>query len=161
MVFQGIKFPSLDILVYLWLISQISQGSYIGLASYALGTGLIKIAILLQLRRLVEPASQTCRANLVTLVVVGVWTSAFSFMAWFPCFPIRKVWSYNVKGHCYAFGAAGNNSTQFIWTLIGHSGSNMALDLFILGLTMHIMWLLNSSQGLKMRLAMLLSIGVL
>jgi hypothetical protein len=72
------------------------------------------------------------------LVAVGLWGLTFSFMAWFPCFPVKAYWDRTTRAtnysskpdyKCYGFGFA--EDTSFVATYKAHSTSNMMFDVLI------------------------------
>ena len=89
-----------------------------------------------------------------------VWCLAFSFVAWFPCFPVARSWDDSIKGHCYGFGAGATDLRQFWITLVGHAATNMAGDVVILGLAGYVMGQVSTDRGVKLRIAVLLFVGI-
>jgi hypothetical protein len=91
-------------------------------------TTLIKVSLLLQFLRIFKAGLMwwTC---IVLLVTVTLWGIGFSFLAWFPCFPVRGYWDRSVPAHCYGYGLG--NVADFVNIYKAHSASNMAFDIAI------------------------------
>jgi hypothetical protein len=103
---------------------------YVANAAYTSTTVFIKLSLLCQYLRLFHKSY--CRAiTLTLLVVVILWGGAFSFMAWFPCFPVSGFWNKAMipPAKCYAFGY--RTTVEAKSTLFAFAGSNMFLDLII------------------------------
>jgi hypothetical protein len=64
-----------------------------------------------------------------TLVIVSLWGIAFSFVGWFPCFPVRGAWDRQSGAKCYGFGL--RTVEEFVMMFRIHSASNMVLDVAI------------------------------
>lgn len=65
-----------------------SQRFYIANATYALSTTLLKLSLLCQYLRIFDRG--VIRAAIFTLLAFClVWGLVSSFMAWFPCFPVK------------------------------------------------------------------------
>lgn len=45
-----------------------------------------------QYLRVYPKTSLTYRLSLYTLIFTAIWGAVYSFMAWFPCFPVYHVW---------------------------------------------------------------------
>jgi hypothetical protein len=83
-------------------------------AAYIMTTLFVKLSLLFQYLRLLREGYRRT-ITLILLTIVSLWGLAFTFMAWFPCFPVSGFWN----------------------TLFAFSGSNMILDIaiFLLPLT--------------------------
>ncbi len=71
---------------------------------------MIKLSLLLQYLRIYERGRMRifCRAM---IGIISIWGLVFSFMAWFPCFPVRAYWDWEItEATCYAWG-----TTTFTW----------------------------------------------
>jgi hypothetical protein len=66
---------------------------------------------------------------IVLLVIVSLWGLAFSFVGWFPCFPVRGAWQREIGAKCYGFGLG--RVEEFITMFRVHSATNMVLDVAI------------------------------
>ncbi|KAF2738066.1 hypothetical protein EJ04DRAFT_67926 [Polyplosphaeria fusca] len=103
---------------------------YVQGASYYTTTALIKISLLCQYLRIFRIGflRPTC---IVLLGIVTVWGVAFSFMAWFPCFPVSGFWDrmQQPPPKCYGFGFADLAGATAAF--VGFAATNMFLDLVI------------------------------
>ncbi|KAF2031504.1 hypothetical protein EK21DRAFT_63184 [Setomelanomma holmii] len=109
---------------------------YVANAAYTSTTVCIKLSLLLQYLRFF-PKGKRHKITMGFLVVVTLWGAAFSFMAWFPCFPVSGFWNKHMSpsAKCYGFGYRTLKEARD--TLFAFSGSNMILDIaiFLLPLT--------------------------
>lgn len=103
---------------------------YVANAAYTSTTVYIKLSLLCQYLRLWDQGHRRSVTKALLLIVV-LWGSAFQFMAWFPCFPIRGYWdkSMDPPAKCYAFGYRTSDEAKS--TLLAFAGSNMLLDIMI------------------------------
>jgi hypothetical protein len=103
---------------------------YVANAAYTSTTVCIKLSLLCQYLRLFRESYRRVIV-LVLLVVVILWGGAFSFLAWFPCFPISGFWNKTMipPAKCYAFGY--RTTAEAKSTLLAFAGSNMFLDLVV------------------------------
>ncbi|KAL5395152.1 hypothetical protein PMIN04_008225 [Paraphaeosphaeria minitans] len=124
---------------------------YVANAAYTSTTVCIKLSLLLQYLRLFREGYRRT-ATLIFLAIVTLWGGTFSFMAWFPCFPVSGFWNKTMvpPATCYAFGYrtldGGTN------TLFAFAGSNMSLDIliFLIPLTEYFQPSLKRKQVLAM-----------
>jgi hypothetical protein len=95
---------------------------------YLTQTAVVKVSLLLQFLRIFKAGAMrlTC---IVLLVIVSLWGIAFSFVGWFPCFPVRGAWDRTSGAKCYGFGL--NTVDEFVMMFRIHSASNMVLDIAI------------------------------
>ncbi|KAF9702001.1 hypothetical protein EKO04_001061 [Ascochyta lentis] len=103
---------------------------YVANAAYTSTTVCIKLSLLCQYLRLFRKSCHRT-ITLILLVVVILWGGAFSFMAWFPCFPISGFWNKSMSppAKCYAFGY--RTTVEAKSTLLAFAGSNMFLDFVV------------------------------
>ncbi|KAJ4367768.1 hypothetical protein N0V86_009890 [Didymella sp. IMI 355093] len=103
---------------------------YVANAAYTTTTVCIKLSLLCQYLRLWNSGYRR-HITIILTVLVTLWGTAFQFMAWFPCFPIRGFWDKQMDppAKCYAFGY--RTTTEAKSTLFAFAGSNMCLDLMI------------------------------
>ncbi|KAL6710174.1 hypothetical protein ACN47E_009965 [Coniothyrium glycines] len=125
---------------------------YITNAAYHTTTALIKISLLLQYLRLFQDGARKV-VCLGLLLIVILWGVAFSFMAWFPCFPVSGFWNRqqaSPPAKCYAFGYANVNEAKI--TILVFAGTNMLLDIaiFLVPLTEYLRKDLRRKQVLAM-----------
>ncbi len=91
-------------------------------------TAFMKLSLLFQYLRIIKRSSFAWWTCVILVGLVSVWGVAFSFMAWVPCFPVYKYWSFQlpVAGRCYGFGNSTDRTTFVI-----HTAINMVFDLTI------------------------------
>jgi hypothetical protein len=91
-------------------------------------TTVVKLSLLLQFLRIFKAgAMRWVCIGLITLV--SLWGLAFTFMGWFPCFPVRGAWERGIGAKCYGFGYA--DTKEFVSMFKAHSASNMVLDVCV------------------------------
>ncbi|KAJ4992823.1 hypothetical protein SVAN01_01527 [Stagonosporopsis vannaccii] len=118
------------LILILSTLSTTMKWFYVANAAYTTTTVFIKLSLLCQYLRLWSESYRR-KATIILLIIVILWGSAFQFMAWFPCFPIRGFWDKNMSppAKCYAFGYRTTEEAKS--TLLAFAGSNMCLDLVI------------------------------
>jgi len=121
-----------------------TQVIYLGLGTFCISAAVTKIAILFQYLRIFEKGKVRMLC-IGMLAFTGVWGFFFSFIAWFPCFPVRGAYDISVKARCYGF--LSRRPTEFTLTMETHAISNMLLDIIILIIPM----VLFRKPGLKSR----------
>jgi len=117
------------------------------------------MSLLFQYLRLYKPGTPLHRLCIVLIVIVGLWGSAFSFIAWVPCFPVHLFWDAVIgatQGTCYGFANTLDRTTYIM-----HTGSNMLFDVIIFAIPMTLPF--DKSTPFKQRVGMgaLLFLGVL
>jgi hypothetical protein len=124
---------------------------YVANAAYIMTAVCIKLSLLLQYLRVFREGKWRI-VTLGLLAVVIIWGGVFSFMGWFPCFPISGFWNKQQQPSpkCYGFGYRTLKEAKD--TLFVFSGSNMVLDLvvFLLPLTEYFKPNLKKQQILAM-----------
>ena len=95
---------------------------------YITNCGIIKVALLLQYLRIFKAGGMRW-VCLGLLTIVVLWSMAFAFMAWFPCFPVRGCWDRSFTANCYGFGFG--SLSGFINMYNAQSATNMILDVAI------------------------------
>ncbi|ORY62362.1 uncharacterized protein BCR38DRAFT_238396 [Pseudomassariella vexata] len=115
----------------------------------------IKLSVLFQYLRIFNRGRMR-KLSVCLIVFVSLWGLTFAFMSWVPCFPIENYW----KGqkHCYALGS--RNHTEFYGTILAANGSNMALDLIILAVSVPLYFRRETAQKTKRGLLSLLFMGL-
>lgn len=59
-----------------------------------------------------------------------MWGLAYSFLAFFPCFPVAAYWDWSIEGAtCYAYGVKRKH--PFVETFVSHAAINVLLDVLI------------------------------
>ncbi|KAI1850926.1 hypothetical protein JX266_003591 [Neoarthrinium moseri] len=129
---------------------------YVANATYAMSTALVKLALLFQYLRIFTKGflRHVC---IVTIVFTSLWGVAYSFMAWFPCFPIRGYWTWTIGATCYGYGSL--IPSIFYGTYSSAAAINMVLDITILIIPMPLYFRENTGNRTKLSLIGLLFLG--
>ncbi len=103
---------------------------YITNAAYHTTAFLIKISLLCQYLRLFTTGLRR-QIIIILLGVIILWGTAFTFMAWVPCFPISGFWNRlsNPPPKCYGFGYRTINESKYF--VVAFAASNMTFDIAI------------------------------
>lgn len=101
-----------------------------------MSTAFVKLALLFQYLRCFDQDSPRLRlATIVAIVVVSLWGFAFTFIAFFPCFPVRAFWDLTIPSDgAVRWGYCAHDTLVFVETYVGHAASNMFLDLLVFAL---------------------------
>ncbi|KAF1993834.1 hypothetical protein P154DRAFT_587718 [Amniculicola lignicola CBS 123094] len=100
---------------------------------YTSSTTLIKLSILVQYLRLFDMHSRLAkRIALGLIVLISTWGITFFLLALFSCSPVAKNWNFKLEGKCVGWGS--KDPDEMFATFAAHAGSNMLLDLVVLGL---------------------------
>ncbi|KAH8669128.1 hypothetical protein BX600DRAFT_497070 [Xylariales sp. PMI_506] len=134
---------------------------YIGNASYVMATTFIKISLLLQYLRIYK--DRAIRAICIgLLVVISLWGSAYTVLAWMPCVPVSDFWTLSLdetNRKCFAYGAVTSNA--FVTTFISQAASNMAFDVLVLSLPMYFFFTMKAAAAKRIALTGLMIGGCL
>ncbi|CAI6337986.1 unnamed protein product [Periconia digitata] len=99
---------------------------------YIMETAIIKMSLLVQYLRIFKAGTMRWIC-LSMLGIVTAWGITYSFLSWFPCFPVQAFWdrlSYpNAK--CYGFGFDFNDIESFVALFTSHTALNMVFDFTI------------------------------
>ncbi|KAF2115940.1 hypothetical protein BDV96DRAFT_599480 [Lophiotrema nucula] len=100
---------------------------YVQNASYYTTTALIKMSLLCQYLRIFRGGFLRA-VTLCLLVLVTLWGFAYSFMAWFPCFPVAGFWdrTNHPNAKCYGFGFGDINGAMAAF--VSFAATNMFFD---------------------------------
>ncbi|KAL6702642.1 hypothetical protein ACN47E_001265 [Coniothyrium glycines] len=103
---------------------------YVANAAYTSTTVFVKLSLLSQYLRMFRGSYRRI-STISLLVLVVVWGTAFCFLAWFPCVPIRGFWDKMMipPAKCYGFGYRTAHEARL--TLLAFAGSNMCLDVLV------------------------------
>ncbi|KAM5377930.1 hypothetical protein ACJZ2D_004834 [Fusarium nematophilum] len=93
---------------------------YSSIVLYNLAMCCVKIAILLQYRR-VFAVRMMQRITLFAVAFMGVWTITITFLNILPCIPVQKFWDHTVSGRCL--------NSPLVWYIM--AGFNLVTDLVI------------------------------
>jgi hypothetical protein len=134
--------------------------------AYCTSATFIKLSILYQYLRLFSETapSTTCaryrlarRLTWVLVVLSSVWGVAFVLLAAFSCSPIAKNWNATLPGRCVGWGT--KDPDEFFAMFLGHSISNLVLDIVVLLLPVPFLSMLRIGGKSKAGLITLFSLG--
>jgi hypothetical protein len=141
---------------------------YVTNIAYCGSATFIKLAILFQyLRLFAESASSTTSAQYILarrvtiglITISSLWGLTFLLLAIFPCSPIAKDWNPSLPGTCIGWGS--KNPDKFFQMFVGHSASNMVLDLMVLMVPVPFLSMLRISGKSKAGLITLFAFGAM
>lgn len=123
-----------------------------------MSNALVKLSLLAQYVRVFEiPAMRlTCK---ILILMISLWGSIYSFIAWFPCFPPSKFWNFAGDATCYGYGSP--NPQHVYQTTVSATGSNMAFDIITWALPIHLLVRKGTERKTKMSLLILLLLGLM
>ncbi|KAI1210635.1 uncharacterized protein F4807DRAFT_54150 [Annulohypoxylon truncatum] len=139
--------------------AKFQQKFYVCLATYTISTTLMKLCLLSQYLRIYERGTRLRAVCWVGLCVSAVWGLGFSFCALFPCFPVRGFWEWETPARCYGFGS--KVSAEIAGTFAAHTGSNVALDVLVLGIVVPLYFRKDTAWKQRLGIGLLLLLGVL
>lgn len=143
------------------------QHIYITNIAYCASATFIKLAILFQYLRLFAEAANTTtssqyrlarRITISLIVISSMWGIAFFLIAVFPCTPIAKDWNTQLEGTCFGWGSKVPD--EFFAMFVGHSASNMVLDLLVLLTPVPFLSMLRIAGKSKAGLITLFTLGI-
>ena len=93
--------------------------------------------------------------------MISIWGFVSSFMAFFPCFPVRDYWdTLTTSGDkCYAFGA--RSPGPLIAAFESHTGINMVFDVLVLAIPIPLYFEKDTPTKARRGLVVLLFMGCL
>lgn len=99
-------------------------------ATYSLSTALLKLSLLCQYLRIFDKGP--IRLAIWTLIAICfAWGFVTTFMAFFPCFPVKAYWDWTLtNAKCYAYGS--REEKPFVDVYVAHGVTNMVFDLAII-----------------------------
>ncbi|KAI1328237.1 hypothetical protein F5Y16DRAFT_163225 [Xylariaceae sp. FL0255] len=109
-----------------WQVVGYLKTFYAGNAAYTLSTTLIKLSLLCQYLRVFEAGTIRYRIAIGLMVLVLLWGTAYSILAFVPCSPVHDFWYNPLNAKCWGFGA--QYVAPFVATFTSHAASNMILD---------------------------------
>lgn len=124
------------------------QRWYVAIIIFYTGLGIVKVALLLQYRRLF--AAKIQRLIDWTLGIVVVWTVIIVFMCIFTCWPIPGFWDKRIPAKCLP-------RYQYIIQSVG----NILSDWVIFALPLPLLWRIRASLWHRLSLIMLFCLGFL
>jgi hypothetical protein len=134
--------------------------------AYCASATFIKLAILFQYLRLFAETAQSTssvqyilarRVTFALITVSSLWGLSFFLLAIFPCNPIAKDWKTSLPGTCIGWGS--KNPDEFFRMFLGHSASNMVLDLMVLMVPVPFLSMLRIAGKSKAGLITLFTLG--
>lgn len=124
------------------------QRFYFAIILYYSALGSIKIALLLQYRRIF--ASKLRRATNIALLVIGTWSIGLVMLSIFTCVPIQGYWEKKTKATCIP---------TFQWYI--HSAGNILSDIVIFTLPIPVLWSMRVSIAQRLLLILVFCLGLL
>lgn len=140
--------------------SHLEQLFYFSNASFSTSNALVKLSILLQYVRVFQDRMERLKiAARVLIAVVSIWGFAFSFMAWFPCFPVQQFYRLGSESNCYGYGSTKPMEVYNI--VVASNATNMALDFIILVLPIPLLFSDDTIRRTKLGLVALFILGAM
>ncbi|KAK7951984.1 uncharacterized protein PG986_007712 [Apiospora aurea] len=133
------------------------QTFYVANAAYCTSTAFIKLALLLQYLRVYPKGSLMHRACMATVGLTALWGLVYSFISWFPCFPVNHVWELKPDAKCYGYGSS--RPSEFSATYESHTAINMILDVIVLIIPMPLLFKEGTGSAQRLRIGALLFMG--
>lgn len=124
------------------------QQFYVAIILYYAALGSIKIALLLQYRRLF--ADQLRGVMKWALIVIGLWSFGLVLVSIFTCHPIQGYWDKSIDAVCVP---------NFQWYI--HSAGNILSDIVIFALPIPVLWSLRLSAAYRLALIAVFCMGFL
>lgn len=127
-------------------------------ASFSTSNALVELSILLQYVRVFQDRMRPLRiASKVMIAIVSIWGFAFSFMAWFSCFPVQQFYRLGSESNCYGYGSTTPMDVYNV--VVASNATNMALDFIILVLPIPLLFIDDTIRRTKLGLVGLFIIG--
>ncbi len=132
---------------------------YVMNASYTTSTACIKLSLLLQYLRIFTRGTGLWRICFGLIVFTLLWGFSYSFLAWFPCFPVSDQWASprSPDSKCYAFGS--EDVASFAGAFESHAGINMILDVIVLAIPIPLYFEKDTPARMRLSLLGLLFLG--
>ncbi|KAK6843457.1 hypothetical protein PG987_004317 [Apiospora arundinis] len=83
----------------------------------------------------------------------------YSFISWFPCFPVNHVWELKPDAKCYGYGSS--RPSEFSATYESHTAINMILDVIVLIIPMPLLFKEGTGFAQRLRITALLCMGTI
>ncbi|OTA99600.1 hypothetical protein M426DRAFT_324995 [Hypoxylon sp. CI-4A] len=131
---------------------------YIINASYNMSATFIKLSLLFQYLRLYRSG----KMRIICMVMVGLvasWGAAYSFLAWFPCFPVGAYWNLEMKATRYAFGS--EYAAELFRTYASHTAVNTALDMIVFAIPVPLYFQRETGKRTKLGLVGVVIMGAI
>ncbi|KAL1882907.1 hypothetical protein Daus18300_000545 [Diaporthe australafricana] len=120
---------------------------YFAIILYYCGLGSIKVALLLQYRRIF--GSKLRRVLNIALLIIGSWSIGLVLVSIFTCHPIQGYWEKDTHATCIP---------TFQWYI--HSAGNILSDVVIFTLPIPLLWSMRVSVAQRLLLIMVFSLGL-
>ena len=130
-------------------------------ATYLTSTAFIKLSLLFQFIRLFEKGSILRYVCIILIVFTSLWGIAYSFIGWFPCFPVDAFWNNPLGASCYGYGSGFVDDYAFAATYESHSATNTFLDFAITLIPIPLLFERNLQTRARWGVAALLAVGAL
>jgi hypothetical protein len=124
-----------------------------------MSSALVKLALLFQYMRVFKEELRMRRLSQGVAIFTLIWGLAYTFMGWFPCFPIYGYWTWTIKAKCYGFGSV--NPSVFFGTYASASVMNMVQDMVILAIPFPLFFRKDTTSRTRMGLLGLFAMGAL
>ncbi|KAI3391406.1 hypothetical protein diail_7384 [Diaporthe ilicicola] len=124
-----------------------AQRFYFAIILYYCGLGSIKVALLLQYRRIF--ASKLRRVINIALLIIGSWSLGLVLVSIFTCHPIEGYWQKGTNATCIP---------NFQWYI--HSAGNVLSDVVIFTLPIPVLWSMRVSITQRLLLILVFSLGL-
>ncbi|KKY35853.1 putative integral membrane protein [Diaporthe ampelina] len=137
---------------HIWNLSELQleeyyKRFYFAIILYYCGLGSIKIALLLQYRRIFN--SKLRRVINTALLIIGSWSIGLVMLSIFTCYPIQGYWDKDIKATCIP---------TFQWYI--HSAGNILSDIVVFTLPIPVLWSMRVSIGQRLLLILVFSLGL-
>lgn len=94
---------------------------------------------------------------MLTIVIVAIWSLAYSALGWVPCMPVSAYWDLTIPATRWGFGT--EYAGQFVTIYTALTASNMALDMVVLGLAAPLLLVSKSDNVSRWSLLCLFGLG--
>ncbi|KAH8681765.1 hypothetical protein BX600DRAFT_31080 [Xylariales sp. PMI_506] len=119
----------------------------------------IKLSLLFQYLRVFDRGTWPYRMSIVVIVLVALWGTSFSILAFFPCWPVSDFWYSPTDAKCWGYGAW--DTKDLVATFYSHTTLNMIFDMAILAIPFHLYFRKEMTFKMRMGLLTLLLMGAL
>lgn len=123
-----------------------------------MSNALIKLSLLAQYHRLFEVPAMRLICKML-IIMISIWGTIYSFIAWFPCFPPSGFWDFTNTHGCY--GYASPVPMEVYQTTVSATATNMAFDLCTWALPIHLIAEKGTDWKTKRAIIGLLSFGTM
>jgi hypothetical protein len=126
-----------------------SQVFYVSIVFYYAGLGAVKMSILLQYLRVFAIKMRT--VTVVTMAIIGMWSTALVFVSIFTCSPVEGFWDRSLNAKCIP------NLPQ--WYI--NAAGNIVTDIVIFMLPIPVLWKLQLPKSQRLSLIAIFGLGTL